>query len=121
MEYPHFVYRSAINHAHTYSEDIYFCQKASELGFTIWTDESVKCEHIGTTKFVVNSTIKATNEISKQRILNVFKDLARRNDLPLEHRKYLEDLRYLKKIKPKVIYDIGSCFLNLINFTCYFI
>lgn len=116
MEYPHFVYRSAINHAHTFSEDIYFCQKASELGFTIWADESVKCEHIGSTKFIVNSAIKEKNEISKKRVLEVFRDLAQRNDLPIEHRKYLDDLRYLKKIKPKVIYDIGSCVLNWTNF-----
>jgi FkbM family methyltransferase len=115
MEYPHFVYKSALDHAHTFSEDIYFCQKATELGFTVWVDESVKCEHIGSTKYIVNSNV-VPHENFEAQVKAVYKDLAQRNDIPVEHQKYLEDLRYLKKIKPKVIYDIGSCVLNWTNF-----
>jgi hypothetical protein len=53
MEYPHFVYRSAINHANTYSEDVYFCQKAREAGFKIWADTTILCDHVGSFTFKV--------------------------------------------------------------------
>ena len=53
MEYPHFFYKSAINHKDTVSEDIYFCMKARHMGYTVWADTSIKCEHIGNTKFIV--------------------------------------------------------------------
>lgn len=115
VSYPHFVYKSALDHANTFSEDVYFCQKASEHGFSIWIDESVKCPHIGQTKFLVNNDIKIKENFEEQ-VKSVYRDLAQRNDLPLEHRKYLDDLRYLKKIKPAVIYDIGSCVLNWTNY-----
>lgn len=117
MEYPHFVYKSAINHAQTLSEDVYFCMKAAELGFTVWADESVRCEHIGKSKFIVNTVTSETSSNNfKQQVHAVLKDLAERNDIPADHRKYLDDLRNLKKIKPKVIYDIGSCVLNWTNY-----
>ncbi len=117
MDYPHFVYKSALDHAHTFSEDVYFCQKATDLGFTVWADESVKCPHIGSTKFIVNTHTEHKSENYQNKVKSVLKDLAERNDIPAEHRKYLEDLRYLKKINPKVIYDIGSCVLNWTNFS----
>jgi hypothetical protein len=53
MSYPHFVYKSAINHADTISEDIYFCRKAKELGYKMYADPSIICEHIGSIKFTV--------------------------------------------------------------------
>ena len=53
MEYPHFVYKSAIDHANTFSEDVYFCQKATELGFNIFADKTVVCDHIGSHVFRV--------------------------------------------------------------------
>jgi hypothetical protein len=53
MEYPHFVYRSALDHAHTFSEDVYFCQKAREAGFKIWADTTILCEHVGSFSFKV--------------------------------------------------------------------
>lgn len=52
MEYPHFQYISALSHAHTYSEDVYFCQKALSTGARIFADSSIVCEHIGSTKFI---------------------------------------------------------------------
>lgn len=53
MQYPHFVYRSAIDHKDTVSEDVFFCQKAQQLGFKIYTDASVLCDHHGSTVFRV--------------------------------------------------------------------
>ena len=53
MEYPHFYYQSAISHANTISEDIYFCSKARKAGYTMWADTGLHCEHIGSTKFTV--------------------------------------------------------------------
>jgi glycosyltransferase involved in cell wall biosynthesis/GT2 family glycosyltransferase len=55
MAYPHFVYKDALDHKHTVSEDIYFCLKARAAGFTIWADSSIKCEHIGSAKFIVST------------------------------------------------------------------
>ena len=53
MEYPHFVYKSAIDHSNTISEDVYFCKKAKNLKFSVWADTSIKCEHIGKYAFTV--------------------------------------------------------------------
>jgi glycosyltransferase involved in cell wall biosynthesis len=53
MEYPHFVYKSAIDHKDTISEDVYFCGKAKSLNFKIWVDTSIICSHIGTITFEV--------------------------------------------------------------------
>lgn len=47
--YPQFVYKSALDHKDTISEDVYFCQKAKELGAKIYVDSSVVCDHIGST------------------------------------------------------------------------
>ena len=49
--YPQFVYKSAIDHANTFSEDLYFCQKAKEHGAKIYVDSSIVCNHIGSTIF----------------------------------------------------------------------
>lgn len=71
MEYPHFFYKSAIEHRDTISEDVYFCMKARQYGFRVWADESIRCEHIGQTKFLVQPTKKVSNleVISKQDLL----------------------------------------------------
>jgi glycosyltransferase involved in cell wall biosynthesis len=53
MGYPHFVYKSAINHNDTVSEDTYFCLKAKEKGYKVYADTSILCEHIGQTTFKV--------------------------------------------------------------------
>jgi glycosyltransferase involved in cell wall biosynthesis len=55
IEYPHFLYTSAIDHANTISEDVYFCNKAINQGFTIWCDTDVICDHTGSWTFKVNS------------------------------------------------------------------
>ena len=53
VPYPHFVYKSAIDHSNTVSEDTYFCLKAKEHGFKIFADTTIRCEHIGSTSFTV--------------------------------------------------------------------
>jgi len=110
MEYPHFYYKSAINHKNTVSEDVYFCNKARELGYTLWADTSIKCEHIGNTKFVVNDSIPAkparkpkNNTTSKPK--SHLEKIADIDLLPKVHFEYLKKM----DIKPKVIYDIGAC------------
>lgn len=55
MSYPHFLYKSAILMQDTVSEDIYFCMKARDAGFSIFADTSILCEHVGSTKFIVQS------------------------------------------------------------------
>lgn len=47
IDYPHFEYRSALDHKHTLSEDIDFCMKAEEKGFKLYADTSIICDHIG--------------------------------------------------------------------------
>jgi cephalosporin hydroxylase len=58
IPYPHFVYKSAIDHANTYSEDVYFCTQATDRGFKIWADTDIICDHIGAWTFRVNRKIK---------------------------------------------------------------
>lgn len=55
LEYPHFYYKSAIDHKNSVSEDVYFCFKARQNGFKVWVDESILCKHIGSTAYVVNN------------------------------------------------------------------
>lgn len=55
LEYPHFYYKSAIDHKNSVSEDVYFCFKARQNGFKVWADESILCKHIGNTTYVVNN------------------------------------------------------------------
>lgn len=97
MEYPHYYYKSAIDHSKTISEDVYFCLKAKSLGFSVWVDATIKCDHIGITKFSLETE-------AEKNIESVFlKDL-----LPKDHVSYIENL----DVNPKVIYDIGSCVLH---------
>ena len=53
IEYPHFVYKSALDHNHTISEDIYFFLKAAAAGKEIWADTSLLCGHHGAWAFRV--------------------------------------------------------------------
>jgi glycosyltransferase involved in cell wall biosynthesis len=56
LEYPHYLYKSALDHKNTVSEDIYFCIKARKAGFKVWADPSIKCDHIGNTVFALSSS-----------------------------------------------------------------
>jgi GT2 family glycosyltransferase len=57
IEYPQFVYYSAIDHKDTISEDTDFCSKAKRKGFRIWVDTSIKCPHKGSTWFNVDANL----------------------------------------------------------------
>lgn len=97
MPYPHFYYKSAIDHRDTVSEDIFFCKKAWEYNFKIWCDTSIICEHIGSTKFTVQLPQRTHLE-----------NIAHQDLLPKEHADYLKAMN----IQPRVVYDIGACVMH---------
>lgn len=105
MEYPHFVYRSALDHAHTLSEDVYFCMKAKNMGFRVFADTSILCEHIGNTKFIVDSQ-------PQQSAFDRLLELSNQRLLPTKHVEYLYTMKTDQGKEPKVIYDIGACVLH---------
>lgn len=105
MQYPHFLYQSALDHRDTKSEDTYFCKKARGLGFTVWADTSIMCGHIGQTTWAIElpPVIHIENLIEAR-----LRDLASRDDQPRDHVDYLKNM----KVKPKVVYDIGACVMH---------
>lgn len=102
LEYPHFVYKSALSHAYTFSEDIYFCCKAREAGFTVWADATIRCEHIGQTRFLLP---EIETPAPKQDYVT---EVANMDLLPVAHAEYLKTMN----VTPKVVYDIGACVLH---------
>lgn len=46
IEYPYFKYESRDDGTFM-SEDLYFCDKARDAGFQIWTSRSLGCDHVG--------------------------------------------------------------------------
>lgn len=111
MEYPHFVYKSAIDHRYTVSEDVYFCKKAKSLGFNSYVDPSITCKHHGDWVFEVNTSINNEKSMSKPNWTNRLAELGNQRLLP---REMVAHIHAMKKasIEPKVIYDIGSCVLH---------
>lgn len=99
MDYPHFLYQSALSHADTVSEDVYFCMKARKLGFKVWADTSIQCRHIGQKDFIVED----------EKLLR-YRDIGENVRLPSDHLDYLEHLAV--NTNPKVIFDIGSSVLH---------
>lgn len=108
MEYPHFLYQSAIDHRNTVSEDTYFCNNAKKKGYRIFADTSILCEHHGSTVFSVQSQVK------KNPIQSSFERLMELSNTRLLPKAHLDYLYKMKKngIAPKVIYDIGACVLH---------
>lgn len=51
--YPQFEYHPALDHNNTISEDNDFCRKVTNAGYFIWCDPTIKCGHIGTSKFEI--------------------------------------------------------------------
>ena len=97
MTYPHFFYKEALTMQETVSEDVFFCKKAKETGLTVWCDPTIKCDHIGSTVFSLETQAeKNINAVYGQDLL------------PTAHQDYLKTMN----ITPKVIYDIGSCVLH---------
>lgn len=113
--YPQFVYKSALNHNDTLSEDVYFCQRAKEKGFRIFADTSIICRHIGATQFLVSPPEKKEEFVPAEQPPEVTEYLRHLSDVaafPEEHAEYLKHMREHKGIKPKIIYDIGACVLT---------
>lgn len=53
MGYPQFLYKSALDHSKTFSEDMYFAKQAAAKGYKLWCDTSIICDHTGTHVFKV--------------------------------------------------------------------
>lgn len=102
--YPQFVYKSAIDHKDTVSEDTYFCLKARQLGYKVFADPTLQCNHIGSYTHVVDHNPPQT---SFQRLL----ELSNQRLLPKVHVEYLRKLED-NGFNPRVIYDIGACVLH---------
>ncbi len=66
MEYPHFYYQSALNHSATVSEDVYFCKKARDIGFKVWADTTIICDHKGTHYYKINQVFDQPNNDTQQ-------------------------------------------------------
>lgn len=113
IPYPHFVYKSAIDHAHTVSEDVYFCEQARACGFTLWADTSILCEHTGSFTFRVDTSIPAT-PADEDAVQTHLRNLSNLDLLPVEHVNYLKKLS-TDGLVPNVIYDIGASTLHWYN------
>jgi FkbM family methyltransferase len=101
IEYPQFVYKSAIDHANTISEDVYFCNKARAAGFTLWCDTDVICDHTGSYTFRVDRNIVAnTIDPVERRLLELYNS----NNLDSRLIEYIQTV----DMDPKIIYDIGA-------------
>lgn len=107
MEYPHFVYMSALDHKDTFSEDIYFCKKAREKGYKIYVDSTIICGHIGSYNYSISDIYSFDSPELKR-----LKELRAMDLLPKQHYNFLEFLKKEKGFEPKVIYDIGACVLH---------
>ena len=110
IPYPHFLYHSAIDHAHTISEDVHFCNQARDRGFTLWADTDIICDHIGSWTFKVDRDMPATTGDTP--VQARLRELGNQPLLPQLHFDYLASMRDNLKINPKVIYDIGACVLH---------
>jgi FkbM family methyltransferase len=112
--YPQFKYYSAISMNDTVSEDVDFCRKAGEKGFTIWADPSVLCRHIGSFTFNVdmNTTVIETKGVVD--IKARLRDLGSQRLIPRDHVDYLAKLK-ASGFEPKIIFDVGACVLHWTN------
>ncbi len=63
--YPYFVYKDAIDHKDTFSEDLDFCTKARDRGHKLYVDPSIVCGHIGTRVFNVEIPTSNVTEWEK--------------------------------------------------------
>lgn len=110
IPYPHFLYHSAIDHAHTLSEDVHFCNQARDRGFTLWADTDIVCDHTGSWTFKVDMNMPAKNPVDK--VLSRLKEIRHAVSMPQEHRQYLAHMKNNLGIIPAVVYDIGASTLH---------
>jgi FkbM family methyltransferase len=107
--YPQFVYHSALDHAHTISEDVDFCRKVNKLGYQIFADTSILCDHIGNTVFRLSDSVQQHEPqpaASESALTRHFRNLQNYPMIPDQHVKFLEQLS--STVRPNVIYDIGA-------------
>lgn len=110
MIYPHFYYQSALDHKYTISEDTYFCNKAKTLGFRVFADTGILCEHIGSTKFIVDQNPPPAKPVATSPF-NRLLDLSNQRLMPAKHVEYLHKMRDAG-VNPAVVYDLGACVLH---------
>lgn len=115
MKYPHFHYKSALNHNDTYSEDTYFCDKAKEQGFKVWADTTLICEHVGSHKFVPKISYKATNDHTPKQSYDHLIERSKEDVMLPFHLNYLTNMKERWNLNPRVIYDIGASCLHWTN------
>lgn len=108
--YPQFVYKSALDHKDTFSEDLFFCLKAAEKGYKLFADTTLLCEHHGSSSFKVELPFINKLPASKYdpRVLEYLKNVSNYDAFPQKHIDYLKTM----KIDPKIIFDIGACVLH---------
>jgi len=75
IEYPHFVYYSALDHKDTVSEDVDFCMKAKDKGFELYADTSIICDHIGKHTFKLGSPTVVPPTIEEEAPEHIVYDL----------------------------------------------
>jgi FkbM family methyltransferase len=109
INYPWFVYHQALDHNHTFSEDLDFCKKATSRGFKLYADSSILCKHIGQHTFEIQLPKPQEDPIRTQ-----FRNLSKHELLPNTHFSYLKKISQ-EGVQPKVIYDIGACVLHWTN------
>lgn len=107
IPYPHFVYKSALDHANTYSEDVYFCTQVRDRNFQIWADTTIICDHIGSWTFKVDTSVSPESSVQKR-----LRELSNMDLLPDDHHAYLTRMRDEMSVKPRVVYDLGACVLH---------
>lgn len=111
--YPYFVYKSAIDHANTFSEDLDFCTKARDKGFEIWADTSIICDHYGQKTYSIDLTPPAPPVLEEPPIRKRLRQVQANNTFPEAHANYLKKISE-DGVKPRVIYDIGA---NVLHWT----
>lgn len=113
--YPQFKYYSALDHRNTVSEDVDFCRKAREKGFTLFADTTILCRHIGQTTFLIDNNVPVIETVPEQTdITKRLRDLGNQRLIAMSHVGYLLKLKE-QGFYPKVIYDIGACVLHWTN------
>ena len=112
--YPQFKYYSAVDHNQTVSEDVDFCRKAKDKGFTIWADPSVLCRHTGSFTFNVDTSIPAIETTPVVDTNARLRELGSQRLIPRAHVDYLAQLK-ASGFEPKIIYDVGACVLHWTN------
>lgn len=115
--YPQFVYHQALNHEHTFSEDLDFCRKALGKGYKVYLDPTIYAHQIGSKLFVVDlpKNKKARQQIVGDPVRQRLRELRNMDLLPQKHKDYLVSINN-GGIKPKVVYDIGACVLHWTDF-----